>query len=589
MCCLRRRGRLGRAVLAALIAVAFFVFVPVSPAHAAGITERILALPFELLADFLQSLFKMPTADAWIYAQYPSGTPPEWKSKVFTPEAEIGGVFSQAEWDGLVKPWFESFQLVAWVLMAITITYTGLRIAAHKDSPRARAEMHEWIRSIILGGCVIAFTPLIVDLLFDLNLAIVKACAEAVGRGSEDFFKAGLGPAAGSGLGGAIVNLVWFGETLWFNLRYLLRKLLIMFLIILAPLAGWSATWQKKDTSLQLLFGELVSNVFIQAAHALVFTMFLKLWEIGNSLGSSGFLDLQAWWLKPAMIGFLIPVSGIVGKMINTWLDLIGIDEDRLVGGAMARVAGVAALGGVLVSMLPGPGRTRGGGAGFGGRSGGGSAPPGTPWTVGAPEPPEESGSYAAGAQGGAGRFSGWPPAAAGGGLPSAGYASGGAGGQAGGAVYSGGAAGGSAVSWSSGGASGAGRAVSGPVGQPALAGGPGLSGPKILYGPTGQPLRTVYPAPVSGGTSGGAPAAGPAFAPAAQREGGTSGAGAYARQLPGYAVRAAGVALSFATSQRDALTGQTVVDTRPLLGRPVEVAAQTVDRYWGVDDIKWA
>lgn len=582
-----------RAVFVAVLCLAVLILWPL-PAHA-SVVESVLAVPFNLLATFLAKVIAAYTPDCWIYARLPDkmalGIDVE-PSPVFSPEAEIGGVFSVAEWEQVVRPWYSSFQVVAWILMAVTIAFTGLRIASAKDSPRARQEMYEWLRGILIGAAVIAFTPFVVDLLFDINLTIVRALANTTRAGSEGFFQA-VDVAGESLLAGAIVKLVWFGEMLWFNIRYLLRKLLIMFLIVMAPLVGWSASWQKSKTSLMLLAGELVSNIFMQSAHAIVLTMILWLWNLGGE--NNAWLRLQACWLKPAMLALLIPISGIVSGMINTWLELIGLKEEQLTSGAMAKLTGMAGFAGVLLHMFAGPGAAKaGGGLPGGGFSGG---PAGSPWTVGgggasAPPPP---GSFAGPAAG---------PVAAGGVAP-AGIAVAAASAPAGAAGVSYGAPGsvvragtvhGAAAALpapavSLAGASGQAAVrhypVSGTAGPPAGAAGP------VLYGPDGAPLKTAaVPA--------GAPPAGAVEKPslAARAKDFAVDRG---RVAPGAAVRAAGAALAFATSQRDAVTGRTILDTRPVVQGVTEPVAAAVDRLagrsprpepeatWGFDDVRWS
>lgn len=110
-----------------------------------------------------------------------------------------------------------------------------------------------------------------------------------------------------------------------------------------------------------------MSNIFLQSAHAITLRLILCLWNlpVGNA-ETMGALEAQGWWLKPAMLGLLIPVSSIVGRMINTWLELIGINEDALVSSGMAKATGMGAFAGVLLNMFPGAGTPRGG-AGFSG------------------------------------------------------------------------------------------------------------------------------------------------------------------------------------------------------------------------------
>ncbi|MGB9886304.1 MAG: hypothetical protein ACPLRW_04825 [Moorellales bacterium] len=591
------------------------------PQARADLVEKVLAAPFDLIAAILEKLLGMYPPDVWIYAGQIQLADREIPEGPFSPRAEIGGVLTGEEWDGIVWPWFGAFQLVAWVLMGITVVYTGLRIAASKDSARSRAEVEGWVMGILIGALVIAFFPYFVEVLFDLNLAIVKACARAVagedlaGFMSSDLFRAieAEGTVVQGTLAGAIVRLVWISMTLYFCIRYLLRKLMVMFLVILAPLAGWAATWQRNKTSLFLLLGELTSNIFVQSAHALALTLIIAIWSAAEPSGTgegAGWIAKQEWWIKPAMLSLLIPISGLVGRLINTWLEIIGINEDQYVGGAMRQLGGIAGVAAVVGSFfVPAGAVARLGRFSFdrgSGPSGGGSGP-----VLDAPS--VLSGGGAAAPSGGNAGVPSAPSVVAGAAaagravLAAGGMVSGAAGAGASGAAPAGGAAG---VPSAPGIAGGVARGmVSGPAGAAASSAGAVSAG--RAAGAGGVSGGSTPAGETAGAASAGAPPAGAGFGPSSPRPAG--GAALRAAGLPGRlaygAVRAFGHAAGMALTQRNPATGEVMFDGMGMAGRAADPLARLagygadravegasrlagrplrIERRWGFDDHSW-
>jgi hypothetical protein len=274
----------------------------------------------------------------------------------------------------------------------------------------------------------------------------------------------------------------------------------------------------------------------------------------------AGWIARQEWWIKPTMLSLLIPISGLVSRMINTWLEIIGVNEDQYVSGAMRQLGGIAGVAAVVGSFfVPAGSVGRLGSLSFGGRgSGGGGGGTAPDWAL---SPPGGGGGAAVPPGGGA---------PAGGGVPSFSLPAGG--------VSSSGAGGGAAAAGAAG--AGAPGGVAGPSSGGGTPGGPGFG-----------------------------PAAGPGLGQRAARW-----AGDRAANLPGQlaygAVRGFGYAVAMAATQRNPATGEVMVDPSPAINRVAGPLARYAGHYtdrgverltsragrpvrieerWGFDDHSWA
>lgn len=152
--------------------------------------------------------------------------------------------------------------------------------------------------------------------------------------------------------------------TIYFNILYLLRKFIIMALLIIGPLIVLA--WGKgKQMSFYLWLSEMISNIFMQSAHALVFALYLMV----TAIVKEGFMGSP--FGKLLMLIMLVPVGMLLRQLITGWFGLLGIDEEKTAGVLMGGALGsIAAVGKMAVGAVKGGGQAVAG-AVVGGLAGG--------------------------------------------------------------------------------------------------------------------------------------------------------------------------------------------------------------------------
>ncbi|WP_047153381.1 hypothetical protein [Aneurinibacillus tyrosinisolvens] len=161
--------------------------------------------------------------------------------------------------------------------------------------------------------------------------------------------------AQGFSIGDIFVFLGEWILALYMNIIYVARKIVIMFLMVLAPVAAISLLYAKTRFFFGVWFKEYVGNIFLQSVHAIVLGVFAL---IAANTGAGMIFKL-------GMLIMFVPVSGLLSKWLNMG------DSSSMLG----RTAAMTGLGSIasLAMMAKGMNDLRKGGTGRVGGSGGGT------------------------------------------------------------------------------------------------------------------------------------------------------------------------------------------------------------------------
>ena len=298
---------------------------------------------------------------------------------------EVGGIFYAEEWEKIIKPGYILFRNIALALLGISVVWGGMKIATKSSSPVGRAEIKEMFIDWIVTAVGIGIMLTLVIFVMDINSALVAGIGKLIDPGLISSFGEGDSTLVTMRLTESFETGSWFFTffaylymtilIVYFNFLYLLRKFLIMVLIIVGPLVLWS--WSKgHQTSLWVWASEVVSNILMQSAHALVFVVYFNI----AAHATRGFMGSPIG--KTLLLLMLVPAATLLRSLITGWFGIIGLNEEKTAGGVFGGVTGgVAALAGSGGGII-GAFTSRGGG-GSGGARGQGS------WDRG-----EESGKY---------------------------------------------------------------------------------------------------------------------------------------------------------------------------------------------------
>ncbi|MTI82335.1 MAG: hypothetical protein FH756_00230 [Firmicutes bacterium] len=255
-------------------------------------------------------------------------------------------------WD-LYRPLF----MVGVVIFAAVLAWLGATFGRSK-SAQAKANASEAIWRWLLGFTLLFMFIPMASFLFEINNFIVSLAAQH--SGNMDSLKV---ESTGSFLATALVNLYIAGLQLYFNILYVIREVFIIFLVTVSPLVIWTFVVKPAQQSFLMLFGELFSNIMMQASHALAVVIVLLMWENApeNSI-------ISGWWAQIVLVTLIIPIGQFLRNLINVWLNIFGLQEERLAMGATGGIGAALALPKIIGGMA---GLKFGSNAGAGGAGGG--------------------------------------------------------------------------------------------------------------------------------------------------------------------------------------------------------------------------
>lgn len=256
-------------------------------------------------------------------------------------------LFYQREMDMIINPLIGAFASAYVTFTALSIMLSSLKMGVKAHSPQARADFWQdlqmWIASALFMAAFWFFFKTIVA----MNDAIVGTigitmAGNGLNSNSVSIIAAASTNSGVFGLGDVIIYLGEWVLTVMLNFIYISRKIVIIFLVLLAPFAAYSLMFARTRHFFGTWVKELLGNIFLPCIHGLIIYTFASL----SSLGAGTFFKL-------GMLIMFIPASGIVSK----WLQLG--DSGSKLGGAltmagMSGVAGAMVLGRGAVQMAGG-------------------------------------------------------------------------------------------------------------------------------------------------------------------------------------------------------------------------------------------
>lgn len=240
--------------------------------------SQILAAPIDAIVHALQYLFGLDNVSTLVYNLNPSS------GDVLTGNI---GPFYPYEWT-LIGRWYFALAgfLGAFILLALAISAYKMAIPG-KDNPGERAEAKMSIVYSIGAILIVMATPLFFQLFAAINNGLVNffySLAYRVLRNELDLVGTfhTLITDDWNPLVAAIVKFAAWGAVLGVNILYIIRKMMLVVLLIGTPIfAGmWAAS--KSKYVIEMWIGEVLTNLFMQTAHAFVWTLllvFLKVWN----------------------------------------------------------------------------------------------------------------------------------------------------------------------------------------------------------------------------------------------------------------------------------------------------------------------
>jgi hypothetical protein len=198
--------------------------------------------------------------------------------------------FTATEMD-TIWTWYKAMAAGSSVLILIAVVVTAFKFTAAPFNMSLRedaiASLWRWLVAIlIIAGAPILFyaTVRINNGLVDLFLAIANNVAS--GKSLDVMMQPGASPQTGYVLADSVVSLIFSFIRLWLAILYALRKLVLTVILIFTPIMAWLWSLNKNVSAAQIWLGEILSNIFMQTAHAFVFLILLSFINVGGTSGS---------------------------------------------------------------------------------------------------------------------------------------------------------------------------------------------------------------------------------------------------------------------------------------------------------------
>ncbi len=310
------------------------------PAKKPSIIEQLLAAPINGLYEAMKGLGFEPY-EKLIFGTSEKPQPGDAGAEIKKETSKISR-FSEEEWYTIME-WYKALTAGSISLILLAIILDGYRFYMSRKNHARRAMLSEALWNWAASLLIIMLTPALFWLFIGANDALVdlfKSLNSAnIGNSLEIEYDKVYGNSL---LAFAIVKLGLLGLTIYFNILYMVRKLVIVSLVVFTPIMSWIWAISRSTQVVGIWAGEISSNIFMQSAHAFVLVIYLSIIQAFNS--KTGF---NLWWAQIVCMISLIAVSSMLRQILLGFSRFFGVNEEQTAGLAMGSLLGLGGLVGV--------------------------------------------------------------------------------------------------------------------------------------------------------------------------------------------------------------------------------------------------
>ena len=189
------------------------------------------------------------------------------------------GVMADSWWTVVLR-YHLIFQSIAWFILICAFIKVLIDLNLSTINPSKKVHAFDTIQRFVICGFLLVTIIPIIQFMLNMNNSIVQIFASQV-----DPNAAGA-PVIGS-LAGIVLQLCYFGITVYINFTYIMRSIIIGILTVTAPFFIASLAFSPKNQGLVTnWFKELTANIFMQSVHAFSFAFLTNLMTTGGGLES---------------------------------------------------------------------------------------------------------------------------------------------------------------------------------------------------------------------------------------------------------------------------------------------------------------
>jgi hypothetical protein len=275
--------------------------------------------------------------------------------------------FTSSEMD-TIWTWYRALAAGSLVLVVIAVAVTAFKFTASPFNISLREDamssMWRWLLAILFIACAPVFFYAMIRInngLVDLFLSVANRVSSV--RGMDAMLDPAQVANTGDVLATAIVKLVFTFIGLYLTVIYEIRRFVLIVILIFTPIMAWLWSFNKNVNAVQIWFGEMLSNIFMQAAHAFVFLVLLSFISLGSgqasgqagAAGLSGDPNALGQSLMDLLTDYGVPLGGAVLLASVCWVAVQLITarfspdkRESAIGNLMYVGAGGIIFGGVV-------------------------------------------------------------------------------------------------------------------------------------------------------------------------------------------------------------------------------------------------
>ncbi|HWO75545.1 MAG TPA: hypothetical protein VNM69_06435 [Bacillus sp. (in: firmicutes)] len=266
----------------------------------------------------------------------------DWLKDGFLGDREglVLGVFPEKYFNGIAT-FYDFFRSLLPIPAVVLLAGAGLLLLIQGFSSENRANAKTYLAGFIYFVLVMRFGTIIFEILFGINYFIVDAVWSLlkeneipVGRFLDTIWGGKEGFEELTGFGGLGIALMVFCAvfmTFVLNYQYSLRMIMLSVMIIMFPFVMIGLIFPTKRQALSLWVHEVISHIFVQAAHAIALGLFFYMRHHINEI--SFWLLLSYFFGLPTIVGAVQSVTGSVlgvptgggNRMLNGFNSMMGI------------------------------------------------------------------------------------------------------------------------------------------------------------------------------------------------------------------------------------------------------------------------
>lgn len=247
------------------------------------------------------------------------------------------GILSDGEMSKIINPLLGFLNGLYALILTGAIMISSAKFGLKAISPQAKKDFWTDINMWVLSGFFMASFWLIFKVMMSINLAFVTSLYDLLNEKQIQTNGVSLVASAGSfNVGNAFVYLAEFGLTLYLNIIYIARKVIIIFLVVASAFAAYSLVFAKTRSFFGTWVKELTGNIFLQSIHALTMYVFAVL----SSLTANGAVYDTIYRL--GLLIMFIPITGMLSKWLN-----LGDSSSKV--GQVATMMGAGSIAGAMM------------------------------------------------------------------------------------------------------------------------------------------------------------------------------------------------------------------------------------------------